>query len=114
ALAARGLNEGVHFSFIPRAHAALFGGGDEARQLENPISADLDAMRPSLLPSLLAAAQRNQARGIGSVGLFELGAQFESGIPGAQANVAAGRRAGGPPGRWAESAIEPQAVSAPA
>jgi len=114
ALAARGLNEGVHFSFIPRAHAALFGGGDEARQLENPISADLDAMRPSLLPSLLAAAQRNQARGIGAVGLFELGAQFESGIPGAQLNVAAGIRAGEPLRHWAKSATRPDAFSAKA
>ena len=64
ALAARGFNETVHFSFIARRAAALFGGGDEARQLENPISADLDAMRPSVLPSLLASAARNQARGI--------------------------------------------------
>ena len=46
-LAARGFNETIIFSFIPRAHAKLFGGGDEARQLENPIAADLDALRPS-------------------------------------------------------------------
>src|SRR5262249_21183213 len=38
ALATRGFDETVHFSFIPRAHAALFAGGDETRQLENPIS----------------------------------------------------------------------------
>ncbi|HEY5347798.1 MAG TPA: phenylalanine--tRNA ligase subunit beta, partial [Rhizomicrobium sp.] len=63
ALAARGFNETVHFSFIARDQAALFGGGDDTRQLANPIAADLDALRPSLLPSLLAAAQRNQARG---------------------------------------------------
>ena len=46
-LAARGFNETITFAFIPRAHARLFGGGDDARQLENPIAADLDAMRPS-------------------------------------------------------------------
>ena len=100
ALAARGFDETVHFSFIPRAHAALFGGGDEARQLENPISADLDAMRPSLLPSLLAAAQRNQARGFAQAMLFEIGAQFESGMPEAQTTIAAGIRAGEPPRHW--------------
>ena len=53
-LAARGFNETISFSFIPRAHAALFGGGDDARQLLNPITADLDALRPSVVPSLLS------------------------------------------------------------
>jgi phenylalanyl-tRNA synthetase beta chain len=62
-LAARGFNECVSFSFIARDYAKMFGGGDDARQLSNPIASDLDAMRPSLLPSLLAAAARNAARG---------------------------------------------------
>jgi phenylalanyl-tRNA synthetase beta chain len=113
-LAARGFNETVHFSFVPRAHATLFGGGDEARQLENPISADLDAMRPSLLPSLLAAAQRNQARGIAHAALFEVGAQFASGIAGAQEDVAAGIRAGEPPRHWLKTSARPDAFSAKA
>ena len=103
ALAGRGFDETVHLSFVPRAHAALFGGADEARELENPISADLDAMRPSLLPSLLAAVQRNQARGFAQAALFEIGAQFESGMPGAQTNVAAGIRAGEPPRHWTKA-----------
>jgi phenylalanyl-tRNA synthetase beta chain len=102
-LAARGFNETVNFSFIPRAHAALFGGGDDARQLQNPIAADLDAMRPSVLPSLLAAAQRNAARGFSDVMLFELGAQFESGMPEAQQTVAAGIRAGGQSRSWTKA-----------
>jgi phenylalanyl-tRNA synthetase beta chain len=100
ALAARGFNETVNFSFVPRAHADLFGGGDGARQLENPISAELDALRPSLLASLLAAARRNQARGHTYLMLFEIGAQFASGKPGDQATVAAGLRAGAPPRHW--------------
>jgi phenylalanyl-tRNA synthetase beta chain len=94
ALAARGFHETISYSFVARAQAVLFGGGDDARQLENPIAADLDAMRPSVLPSLLAAAQRNLARGAGTFRLCEVGAQFESGIPGAQTNVAAGIRVG--------------------
>ena len=61
ALAVRGFNECVSFSFIARDQAALFGGGDDARQLSNPIASDLDALRPALLPSLLAAATRNAA-----------------------------------------------------
>jgi phenylalanyl-tRNA synthetase beta chain len=99
-LAARGFNETISYAFIPRAHAALFGGGDDARQLENPISADMDALRPSVLPSLLAAAARNAARGFADQLLFEIGAQFESGIPGAQTSAAAGIRVGGAVRSW--------------
>jgi len=112
ALASRGFNEAINFSFVPRAHAALFGGGDEARQLENPIAADLDALRPSVLPSLLAAAQRNQARGFSDLMLFEIGAQFASGMPGAQATVAAGIRIGEPQRSWTKAAHAPDAFDA--
>ncbi|HWA30434.1 MAG TPA: phenylalanine--tRNA ligase subunit beta [Rhizomicrobium sp.] len=102
-LAARGFNETINFTFIPRAHATLFGGGDDARQLLNPIAADLDAMRPSVLPSLLAAAHRNAARGFLDVMLFEMGAQFESGMPEAQKTVAAGIRTGAGVRSWTKS-----------
>ncbi len=102
-LAARGFNETINFTFIPRAHAKLFGGGDDARQLENPIAADLDAMRPSLLPSLLAAATRNQARGFNDLMLFEIGAQFQTGLPEGQANVAAGLRTGAGARSWTKA-----------
>ena len=114
ALAGRGFDETVHLSFIPKAHAALFGGADEARELENPISADLDAMRPSLLPSLLAAASRNQARGFSQAMLFEIGAQFESGMPEAQAMIAAGIRAGEPPRHWTKAGMRPDVFAAKA
>jgi len=99
-LAARGFNETIGYAFIPRAQAALFGGGDDARQLENPISADMDALRPSVLPSLLAAAQKNATRGFADQLLFEIGAQFESGVPGAQTTTAAGIRVGGAVRSW--------------
>ena len=112
ALAARGFHEAVHFSFISRAQAAHFGGGDDGRQLENPISADLDALRPSLLPSLLAAIQRNQARGAAQVTLFEIGAQFASGKPGDQTNVAAGVIAGEPPRHWTKAGIRADVMTA--
>ncbi|MDE2182535.1 MAG: phenylalanine--tRNA ligase subunit beta [Alphaproteobacteria bacterium] len=103
ALAVRGFNETISFSFIPRATAALFGGGDEARQLENPIAADLDALRPSLLPSLLAAAAKNQARGFADQMLFETGAAFQSGMPGAQQTAAAGLRLGNGVRSWTKA-----------
>lgn len=104
ALAARGFNETVTYSFIPRAHAAHFGGGDEARQIANPIAAEMDALRPSPLPSLLAAAARNQARGVNDLQLFEIGAAFQSGLPGAQQTVAAGIRVGSGARSWTKAA----------
>jgi phenylalanyl-tRNA synthetase beta chain len=76
ALAARGLVEAVTWSFIGKSAAAAFGGGDQRLMLANPIAADLSDMRPSLLPGLLAAAQRNADRGIGDVALFEVGQIF--------------------------------------
>ena len=103
ALAGRGLVEGVTFSFLPRAQAQLFGGGAESMVLANPISADLDCMRPSVLPNLVAAAGRNQARGITDPALFEIGAQFDGPEPGQQKTVAAGIRAGDAiPRHWSE------------
>ena len=72
--AARGLNEAVTWSFISEAEAAPFGGG--AWSLANPISEDMKVMRPSLLPGLLAAAERNAKRGATSVRLFEIGRRY--------------------------------------
>jgi len=113
-LAARGFNETISFSFIPRAHAALFGGGDDARQLENPIAADLDTLRPSLLPSLLAAAGRNVARGFSDSMLFEIGACFDSGMPGEQRTVAAAIRIGSGLRSWTKASHAADAFDAKA
>lgn len=94
ALAARGLVEAVTYSFIRRQDAALFGGGRDDLVLVNPISADLDAMRPSLLPGLIAAVKRNMDRGMPDLALFELGPQYaDQTIPG-QRLVAGGVRRG--------------------
>ena len=114
ALAARGFNETVNYSFIPRDDAKLFGGGDEARQVENPIASDLDALRPSVLPSLLAAAKRNEARGFNDLMLFEIGVQFESGAPGAQEIVAAGIRVGEGSRSWTKASHPSDAFDAKA
>ena len=74
ALAARGLDEAITWSFLPPAEAQAFGGA--AFTLANPISADMAAMRPSLLPGLLSAAARNMDRAAASVRLFELGQRY--------------------------------------
>jgi phenylalanyl-tRNA synthetase beta chain len=94
ALAARGLVEAVTFSFLPRAQAELFGGGAGELTLVNPISADLDVMRPSVLPNLATAAQKNVDRGLGDLALFEVGPQYADDTPEGQTLVAAGVRTG--------------------
>ncbi|MCU0884300.1 MAG: phenylalanine--tRNA ligase subunit beta [Beijerinckiaceae bacterium] len=75
-LATRGLVEAVTWSFIAHDEATHFGGGKPALRLANPIAADLSDMRPSLLPGLIKAAQRNADRGFGDVALFEVGQVF--------------------------------------
>jgi phenylalanyl-tRNA synthetase beta chain len=67
-IAALGYSECVTYSFIEKASAELFGGGSDAVMLGNPISSEMSHMRPSLLPGLLAAAARNQARGLRGFG----------------------------------------------
>lgn len=74
AAAARGLNEAINWSFLPQKEADAFGGGTWS--LDNPISEDMKVMRPSLLPGLLSAAQRNMDRGASSVRLFEIGRRY--------------------------------------
>lgn len=82
--AALGYNECVTYSFIAEDAAQLFGGGNEAMRLENPISSEMTHMRPDLLPGLLAAAARNQARGHADLALFECGPVFHGAEPGEQ------------------------------
>ncbi len=93
-LAALGYNECVTYSFIDGPSAAMFGGGDEATRLENPISSEMTHMRPDLLPGLLQAAARNQARGFMDLALFEVGPVFHGGEPGEQALHATGLMVG--------------------
>ncbi|OYW16417.1 MAG: phenylalanine--tRNA ligase subunit beta [Novosphingobium sp. 12-64-8] len=76
AAAARGSHEAVTWSFLPEAQAAHFADGQFVWTLANPISEDLKAMRPSLLPGLLSATRRNLDRGASSVRLFEIGRRY--------------------------------------
>jgi phenylalanyl-tRNA synthetase beta chain len=94
ALAVRGMMEAVTWSFIPAKHAEAFGGGQPALKLANPIAADMSDMRPSLLPGLIAAAQRNADKGLGDVALFEVSGTYEGDAPEQQRRVAAGVRRG--------------------
>ena len=101
ALASQGLMEAVTWSFMPAAIAAVFGGGGEDLRLANPISSDLDVMRPSILGNLILAAKRNADKGFADVALFEIGPVFKNQTPEGQSTIATGLRAGGTPRHWA-------------
>ncbi|MBY4608426.1 phenylalanine--tRNA ligase subunit beta [Rhizobium sp. 9T] len=94
ALASRGMLEAVTWSFIPEDQAKLFGGGSAALKLANPIAAEMSDMRPSLLPGLLTAAQRNADKGYGDVAIFEVSGTYENDRPDGQRRVAGGIRRG--------------------
>jgi len=114
-LAARGLIEAVTFSFMPRQLAELFGAAPESLRVVNPISAELEQMRPSILPNLLLAAQRNADRGFGNGALFELGPQYRDDTPEGQDLVAAGVRVGRTgPKRWDDPGCAVEAFHAKA
>lgn len=105
-LATRGLSETVTWSFLPARHAGLFGidrfQSRVALTLTNPISADLDTMRPSLLPNLIAAAQKNADRGHPHAALFEIAKCYRTAETGGEVMTTAGVRFGAAhPRHWA-------------
>ena len=94
ALAARGLLEAVTWSFVSKREAELFGGGAPELALANPIAAELSDMRPSLVPGLIMAAQRNADRGFPDTAVFEVGQIFKGDKPADQLTAASGLRRG--------------------
>jgi phenylalanyl-tRNA synthetase beta chain len=92
ALAARGMVEAVTWSFVSKPQAELFGGGTPELALANPIASDLSDMRPSLIPGLVAAAQKNADRGFADPALFEVGQIFRGDRPQDQLTAASGVR----------------------
>jgi phenylalanyl-tRNA synthetase beta chain len=119
ALAARGMDEAVTWSFISKPQAELFGGGKPELALANPIAADLSDMRPSLIPGLVAAAQKNADRGSPDVALFEVGQIFRGDRPEDQLTAASGvrralARATGIGRHWSAPAAEVDAFDAKA
>jgi phenylalanyl-tRNA synthetase beta chain len=111
ALAGRGLTEAVTWSFVSKREAELFGGGAPVLALANPIAAELSDMRPSLIPGLMMAAQRNADRGYPHVALFEVGQIFKGDMPEDQLTAATGLRLAlaksGGIGRHWSSKVEP-------
>ncbi|WP_374310245.1 phenylalanine--tRNA ligase subunit beta [Dongia sp.] len=99
-LAVRGLNETVTFSFMPSTVAAMFAGNNALVPLANPISTDLDVMRPSILGNLLMAAARNAARGFSDLAIFEIGPTYLGETAKDQILAATGIRVGSTPRHW--------------
>ncbi|HKB00356.1 MAG TPA: phenylalanine--tRNA ligase subunit beta, partial [Methyloceanibacter sp.] len=119
ALAARGMVEAVTWSFVAKPQAELFGGGKPELALANPIASDLSDMRPSLIPGLVAAAQKNADRGFADVALFEVGQVFCGDRPQDQLTAASGVRralakASGIGRHWSAPAREVDAFDAKA
>ena len=93
-LSMRGFYEAVTWSFTSRAMAELFAPERPDLVLVNPISTDLDTMRPSILVSLLPVAVKNIDRGLGDVALMEIGPVFRDATAQGQDVMATGLRIG--------------------
>lgn len=88
-LAALGFTEVSLYSFMNRERAAALGYPTQrCIELLNPVSAEQDVMRTSLVPGMLAAVERN-SRFFERFGLFELGRSY-------QKRESAEEQAGGP------------------
>jgi phenylalanyl-tRNA synthetase beta chain len=73
-LTALGLSEAQGQTLISRSECGM--QEMEVVALANPLSADMDVMRPSLLPGLIHALRHNVARKQSDVALFEIGRVF--------------------------------------
>jgi len=72
-----GLNEAQGQTLVSRFGPELRDAKDEdLRVLANPLSGDMDVLRPSLIPGLLASLSRNLHHGTEDVALFEIGRVF--------------------------------------
>jgi phenylalanyl-tRNA synthetase beta chain len=107
ALAARGYAETITWSFMKRANAELFGGGQTELVVTNPIASDLDCMRPSILPNLIEAAGKNARRGFADAALFEIGPYYKGDQPADQVTAIAVVVAPHPPRRWDGGSSDP-------
>ncbi|MDG1522180.1 MAG: phenylalanine--tRNA ligase subunit beta [Hellea sp.] len=105
ALANRGMNEAITWSFVKHSHAKLFDGGSDDLLLENPISNDLNCMRPTALIHLLLASQRNADKGFPNVALFESGPIYTGTEPQDQHQNLAGLRRVVPRRSWSGTKI---------
>jgi phenylalanyl-tRNA synthetase beta chain len=100
AAASLGYLEAVTWSFCSRAQAQAFGGGAEELMLANPIASELDCMRPSALPNLLVAAQKNADRGFDDARMFEAGPIYRDATDAGQERTITAVWRARPPRHW--------------
>ena len=72
-LASKGFNEIKSMSLVPSSYLETAGFGDRGIEVLNPLSEELNRMRPDLLSGGLQAIARNQNRQISDLRLFEFG-----------------------------------------
>ena len=100
AAASLGYLEAITWSFCSKKQAETFGGGNDELRVANPIASDLDCMRPSALPQLLVAAQKNADRGFDDARLFEAGTIYRSTADAGQERTIAAVWRARPPRHW--------------
>ncbi len=74
-LTAAGFDEAITFTFIDADEAGLFGF-DKTVDVDSMVRRTNNTLRPTAIPSLLAACKTNQDAGNGQVQLFELSTVF--------------------------------------
>ncbi|WP_353662927.1 phenylalanine--tRNA ligase subunit beta [Hydrogenimonas sp. SS33] len=77
---ANGFFETVHYIFCDNALLEKLGFGkvEEAKALLNPITNEMDGLRPSLMVTMLESLQRNVAMSKRRIPLFEVGRVFDA------------------------------------
>ena len=85
-LTSAGFTEVQNYPFVSQAQLDAFdgeadGAARRAVKLQNPLDGSAPYLRRSLLPGLVAAAQRNVSRGLLDLALVEFGAVFVPGSP---------------------------------
>lgn len=75
-LVARGYQEVVTYSFVEQGQQTILRPDLNALPLANPISSELAVMRTTLISGLISTLQRNLARQLNSMALFEAGLRF--------------------------------------
>jgi phenylalanyl-tRNA synthetase beta chain len=75
-LCAAGYQEAINYSFVDRRQLAAVHQASHVLPLANPLSAEMDVMRTTLLPGLLAALSYNVRRQQDRVRLFETGLAY--------------------------------------
>lgn len=76
-LSDRDYQEVINYAFVDAAWERDFCGNEQPIRLANPIASQMNVMRTSLIPGLVATLSANRKRQMARVRVFELGRCFE-------------------------------------